>query len=82
MSGLVRRLRRGSRNYVAAAMLNLALLNTVLTPNTRPAVAQTRSIATTPRFRETELVRLENGSVGVLCIGYAAGGRGNGIRDN
>lgn len=82
MSELVHRLRHCGRNYAAAAMLNLALIHTVLTPPTRTAVAHTRQVARTPRFRDAELVVLADGSVGVLCAPYAAGDHRDRIMSN
>lgn len=73
MANLTRRLRRGGRNYAAAVLINLVLINTVLTPPARSGGAQTRIVTAARRFRETELVTLPGGEVGVLSIPYTAG---------
>lgn len=70
MAGFVSRLRRGGRNYAAAAMLNLALVSTVLTPLERPIGAQTRMVTDARRFRDTEVIALGDGTVGVLSTPY------------
>jgi hypothetical protein len=70
MIEFVSRLRRGGRNYAAAAMLNLALVSTVLTAPERPVSAQTRIVTDARRFRDTEVIALEDGAVGVLSAPY------------
>ena len=72
MTGLTRRLRRGGRNYTAAVLLNLALITTGPAPAKRAAGAPTRIVAAARRFRETELVTLPTGEVGVLSLPYTA----------
>ena len=62
------RVRRGGRDYAAAVLLNLALVNTVLTPRSRPPVAHVRVLPAGGPFRETELLRDRDGMpVGVLA---------------
>lgn len=58
------------RSYVAAVLLNLALVNTVLTPPDRPRAAQTRVAHYGRRFRDTELIHLRGGDTGVLSVPY------------
>lgn len=82
MTEFVSRLRRGGRNYAAAAMLNLALVSTVLTPPERPVSAQTRIITDARRFRDTEVIALEDGAVGVLSTPYEPGEAGSIIGAN
>ena len=84
MTDFVKRLGRGGRNYAAAALLNLALVNTVLTPPQRAASAQTRVAAHTNgrRFAETECVALPGGGLGVLSTPLALDGRDSTIGDN
>ncbi len=59
------------RNYAAATLLNLALVSTVLTPPARPPAAHTRVVRDSRRFRDTELVPLGAGDVGILSLPYA-----------
>ena len=62
------RLRRGGRDYAAAALLNLALLNTVLTPPVRRPVVQVRVVAAAGPFSPTELLVRPGGEIaGVLA---------------
>ena len=61
------------RSYVAAVLLNLALVNTVLTTEDRPPAAQLRMVAVAPGFRETELVPLGDGTRGVASVPYRSG---------
>jgi hypothetical protein len=62
------RLRRGGRGYAAAALLNLALLNTVLTPPVRRPVVQARVVAASGPFSPTELLVRPGGEIaGVLA---------------
>ncbi len=67
-AGLVARLRRGGRDYAAAVLLNLALINAVLTSPPRQPIAQVRVLPSRGPFRETELLRDGDGeAVGVLA---------------
>ncbi len=67
-AGLVARLRRGGRDYAAAVLLNLALVNAVLTSPPRQPIAQVRVQPSRGPFRETELLRDGDGEpVGVLA---------------
>lgn len=66
MTILLRRLRRTGRNYTAAVLLNLALLDTVLTPPGRAMTAQVRIMPAARRFRDSELLTLPDGEVAVL----------------
>jgi hypothetical protein len=67
-AGLVGRLRRGGRDYAAAVLLNLALVNAVLTSPPRQPIAQVRVLPSRGPFRETELLRDDDGEpVGVLA---------------
>lgn len=69
---LPRRLRRGLRDYLAAVLLNLALLNVVLTPPVRRPVVQMRVIAGASRFHATELLVGASGEPdGVLSLPLA-----------
>lgn len=56
------------RNYAAATLLNLALVSTVLTPSDRPQASQMRIVTTARGFRETEVLDLGDGGVGVLSV--------------
>jgi hypothetical protein len=60
------------RNYAAAALLNLALVSTILTPPDRPPSAQMRVVANARR-RDAELVALGAGETGVLSVPYEGG---------
>lgn len=68
MTRLLGRLRHRGRGYAAAVLLNFALVQTVLTPPTRRAVAQVRVVALKGPFLPTEALRDERGIVvGVLA---------------
>lgn len=82
MTELVRRLRSGSRSYAAAAMLNLALVSAVLTPPERPTSAQMRVVTSAQRFRQSELIALEDGTFGVLSTPYQPATTGNVVGAN
>jgi len=58
------------RSYLVAVLLNLALVNTILSAEDRPPPAQVRMITDGRRFRDTELVRLGDGTVGVASVPY------------
>ncbi len=67
-AGFVARLRRGGRDYAAAVLFNLALVNAVLTSPPRQPIAQVRVLPSRGPFRETELLRDDDGEpVGVLA---------------
>lgn len=85
MADRFRRLRHPGtalRNYAAATLLNLALVSTVLTPPVRAQGAQTRVVRDARRFRETELVPLGDGEVGVLSMPYGGSVVGTAIGAN
>ncbi len=79
-----RRLGRGGRNYAAAALLNLALVNTVLTPPQRAGGAQTRVVAhhNDRRFADAECVTLPDGATGVLSLPFELVGSATTIGEN
>lgn len=58
------------RTYVTAALLNLALVSTIPHTDDRPPAAHVRIVTNGRRFRDTELVRLGDGSVGVASVPY------------
>ena len=60
------------RGYVAAVLINLALVNTVLTPPDRPRASQARIVTMSRRFSDTELLVCDDG-FGVLSIPYERG---------
>ena len=70
MLRLIARLQPGVtlRNYAAATLLNLALVSTILTPPDREQAAQMRIVTRARRFRDTELIDLGDGEVGVLSV--------------
>lgn len=70
MTNLVQRVQRESRTYAAAVLLNLALVNTVLTPPRRPVSAQTRIVTSAQRFRATETIALGDGGAAILSTHY------------
>lgn len=58
------------RSYLLAALLNLALVSTVLRADERPPAAQVRIVTNGQRFCDTELVRLGDGTAGVASLPY------------
>ena len=70
MLRLIARLHPGAtlRSYAAATLLNLALVSTILTPPDREQAAQMRVVKNARRFRDTELIDLGDGEVGVLSV--------------
>ena len=76
------RLRQRGRTYAAAALLNLALVNTTLTAPERPPAAQTRIVTNARRFRDTEMIALAGGEAGVLSLPLEAGGSGTTFGSN
>lgn len=68
------RLARGARAYAAAALLNLALLNTTLAEPPRRPVVQVRVVATTGPFLPTEVLGRPGGlAEGVLSLPLVGG---------
>lgn len=63
------RLASGARAYVAAVLLNLALLNTTLSAPPRRSVVQVRVVAAAGPFRPTEILAGPGGEpAGVLAL--------------
>lgn len=56
------------RSYATAVWLNLALVSTILVPPERVPVAQVRIVTNGRRFRDSELLTLADGGVGVLSV--------------
>ncbi len=59
-----------ARNYLAAALINLALVSTTLTPPLRSRVVQVRVITAEQRFRDSELIDCGGDAPGVLSLPY------------